>query len=213
MNSFECITCKSPFQSKKSCKSRSPKYCSMACYAKSLLKLRPCPNCGKQFPSDPQTKFCSIECFHAGRTSKKGTKLSDKWKLALSEGRKNSDKCKGPNLYNWKGGSDTLSDRMRVHANNRRSMQKIKLDKDFLGKLLHAQGNACFYCDSVLDSYKAIEHLTPLSRDGDNQIYNLVYSCKSCNSRKRGKTLEEFAIQNNQYHLLDKFDLIFSSAL
>jgi len=72
------------------------------------------------------------------------------------------------------------------------------------------QKNKCFFCECDLTKYKAIEHLTPLSRGGDNQKYNLVYSCKSCNSKKRNKTLEEYAIQTNNFNWIDKFDLIFS---
>jgi 5-methylcytosine-specific restriction endonuclease McrA len=100
---------------------------------------------------------------------------------------------------------------MKIASHKRRSLQKILIDKMFLEKLLQAQKNKCFFCECDLIKYKAIEHLTPLSRGGDNQNYNLVYSCQSCNSKKRSKTLEEFAIQTNNFQWIDKFDLIFSS--
>jgi hypothetical protein len=48
---------------------------------------------------------------------------------------------------------------------------------------------------------------------GDNQMYNLVYSCKSCNSQKRQNTLEEFAIKINRFDWLNKFDTIYASAI
>ena len=83
----------------------------------------------------------------------------------------------------------------------------------FLERVLKAQNNSCFYCNSSLMEYKAIEHLTPVSKGGDNDIYNLVYSCKSCNSNKRQLTLEEYAIKTGNLYWLDKFDYIYSSAL
>lgn len=56
------------------------------------------------------------------------------------------------------------------------------------------------------------EHLTPLSRGGKNKQFNLVYSCKSCNSTKRQKTLEDFAIETGRIWLLDKWESIFAYA-
>ena len=40
-NKFNCLTCGTEFQSKKTCKSRTPKYCTKECYAKSLVKDKP----------------------------------------------------------------------------------------------------------------------------------------------------------------------------
>lgn len=211
---FSCLCCGKEFTSTKACKSREPKYCSKECYSKSTVKLKTCPACSKQFPSNPNTKYCSVDCFKSvGKPSRKGVSLSPQWRLALSQGRKNSVKCKGENLYNWKGGKETFSERSAIYFNNRRSRQTIKLDKNFLSRLLVAQENKCFFCESDLTLYKAIEHLTPLTRGGDNQVYNIVYSCKSCNSKKRTQTFEEFAIRTGRIHLIDKFDFIFSSAL
>ena len=69
-NIFNCLSCGSEFVSKKGCATRTPKYCTKKCYAKSLIKEKP-----------PKVKF-----------SRKGFKLSDEWKKALSEGRKKSEK-------------------------------------------------------------------------------------------------------------------------
>ena len=64
-----------------------------------------------------------------------------------------------------------------------------------------------------MTEYKAIEHLTPVSRGGDNDIYNLVYSCKSCNSNKRQQTLEEYAIKNKRLDWLQKWEKLFIETL
>lgn len=57
-----------------------------------------------------------------------------------------------------------------------------------------------------------IEHLTPVSRGGDNDWWNIVYACKSCNSKKKNKTMEEYAIHTDQLHLFDKYDITITNA-
>lgn len=39
----------------------------------------------------------------------------------------------------------------------------------------------------------SLEHATPISRGGTHTEENIYYCCRSCNSRKHSKTLEEFA--------------------
>lgn len=188
---FNCLTCNIEFKSKKTCKSRVPKYCTKECYAKSLIK----------------EKIIKV------KVSRKGIKLTDAHKKSLSEGRKKSEKCKGKNLYNWKGGKETEAIRAKESFYKRKFALKFKMPLIFLKNVLEAQDRNCFFCENDLKEYKAIEHLTPVSKGGDNQTYNLVYSCKSCNSQKRQNTLEEFAIKKNRFDWLDKFDKIYANAI
>lgn len=215
MKEYSCIQCLSIFQSKKGCKSRTPKFCSKKCYAESLklnIKCQMCHNVieNKHSVSIKNRKFCSKECQGKARRNKP---LSDNWKKALSEGRKKSEKCKGYNLYNWKGGKETQLFRMKSSFYKRKNSLTKNLPIMFLNKILLIQKNLCFYCDEDLNVYKAIEHLTPVSRGGDNDIFNLVYSCKKCNSQKRQSTLEEFAIKTNRLFLLSKWENLFIQAL
>ena len=154
--------------------------------------------------------YCSKDCQSKAR---KNVPLSEEWKKALSEGRKKSEKCKGENLYNWKGGKETELIRYRIYNNKRRTLLNKKIDVLFLEKLILIQNNKCFFCECDLTEYKAIEHLTPVSRGGDNDIYNLVYSCKSCNSNKRQQTLEEYAIKNKRLDWLQKWEKLFIETL
>jgi len=215
MKKYVCLQCGCVFEHNKGCKTRTPKYCCKKCYSESMKMNKTCKICGKIIENKHSVSmknriYCSRECHGMSRRNKK---LSDEWREALSEGRKKSEKCKGKNLYNWKGGKETESERLRLHAHKRKSLQKMTIDKDFLKRLLSAQKNKCFYCNADLTEYKAIEHLTPLSRGGDNEPYNLMYSCKSCNSKKRSKTMEEYAISIGKPYLVDKFDYIFSTAI
>lgn len=51
-------------------------------------------------------------------------------------------------------------------------------------------GNRCFYCG--IGGKLTLDHQTPLSRGGTNNLDNIVPCCGSCNSRKGTKTLDEF---------------------
>ena len=211
MNKYTCLNCGSEFESKKGCKSRVPKFCSSKCYGYSLKLNIKCKICGniienKHSVSIKNRKYCSKECQGIAR---RNVPLSEEWKTALSEGRKKSEKCKGKNLYNWKGGKETELIRYRTYNNKRRTLLNKKIDVVFLEKLISIQNNKCFFCECDLTEYKAIEHLTPVSRGGDNDIYNLVYSCKSCNSTKRQQTLEEYAMKNKRFDLLQKWEDLF----
>ena len=215
MKIYKCLQCEKDFESKKGCKSRQPKYCSKECYAESLKLNKKCKLCGsiienKHSVSMKNRVYCSRECQGKAR---KNIPLSNEWKEALSEGRKNSDKCKGENLYNWKGGENTKLFRLKQAFYKRKKGLKEKMPIGFLQKILKAQDNKCFFCECDLTEYKAIEHLTPVSKGGDNNFYNLVYSCKSCNSRKRQQTLEEFALSTGNIHWLEKWENLFIETL
>lgn len=56
--------------------------------------------------------------------------------------------------------------------------------------VLRRDGWICRYCGAPADS---VDHKTPRFRGGDHNLKNLVACCRGCNSRKRTKTLQEFA--------------------
>jgi 5-methylcytosine-specific restriction endonuclease McrA len=201
----------------------------MDCYLKAVSKYKEkefvCKYCGQKFKSKNAyrgfiPKYCSARCMKEDSKGRigwnKGKKLSDDHRVAISEGRKKSLKCKGPNLYNWKGGDATYKERRKVYCHNRRVREKNGglLNPTFLNYLLEAQKGLCFYCEKPLtdDNDKCLEHLTPLSKGGGNQPFNLVFSCRSCNSKKRQMTLEDYAITNGKIWLVDKWEDIFVNA-
>lgn len=64
----------------------------------------------------------------------------------------------------------------------------------------------CWFCGCDIDfhpwcyrSRKNVEHLTPVSRGGTNDLDNLVPACFHCNSRKRDQTLEEYRAEFHLY--------------
>ena len=64
-------------------------------------------------------------------------------------------------------------------------------------RLLKRDGGRCFYCGAVFDSANpvmgpCIDHLTPKQLGGCQCLPNLVIACRTCNSRKHDRTLEEY---------------------
>ena len=210
MKNIVCNTCSKEFETKKNCKTRIVKFCSKECYSVSLRKYKVCDYCKTEFYNFKNTKFCSKEC---SKNNLKNTKLTDEHKSKISVARINSEKCKKENLYNWKGGKETEAIRIKQSFYKRKLGLKLKMPLEYLKNVLKAQENKCFFCENDLTNYKAIEHLTPVTKGGDNQNYNLVYSCKSCNSQKRQSTLEQFAIKKNRFDWLNKFDKIYANAI
>ncbi len=192
-----CGTCGVEFTSSKNCKTRKPKFCSKKCYGKSIEIHKFCKLCGEEIKVNNTAKkhriYCSYDCSHSAR---KGIKFSESWKKAISEGRKNSDKCKGENLYNWKGGYENVKIYQKKRYHQKRAAGII--DFEYLKILFKLQGGECYYCGSDITKKgkKHIEHLVPISRGGGNDWMNLVYSCGSCNSKKNTMTLAEYAIKN-----------------
>jgi len=66
-----------------------------------------------------------------------------------------------------------------------------------LNELFELQEGFCFYCGELLyssleDRQIHIDHKIPISRDGTNDILNIVLSCARCNLQKGTMTDEEF---------------------
>lgn len=197
---FICGSCGIAFYSRKADKNRQPKYCSKKCFGQTRKLHIPCQYCGKEIQnplgvSIRNRKHCSRKC---QSDATKGRVLSPEWRKALSEGRKASAKCKGPNLYNWKGGAEHRREVNRLKYHHRKAQGK--LDPLFLQVLIRLQCYRCLYCEQLLKKGRSthIEHLVPVTRGGTNEWFNLVYACQSCNSKKHDKTLAEFAIEHRR---------------
>jgi len=83
----------------------------------------------------------------------------------------------------------------RVIANlARRRALRAAAEGDFTADefrvLCSEYGDRCAYCQE--ESPLTADHAVPLSRGGSNWISNILPACKSCNSRKRTRTPEEF---------------------
>lgn len=54
------------------------------------------------------------------------------------------------------------------------------------------RGKPCFYCGDPADT---VDHLTPLSRGGENRQKNCVPACHVCNQKKGALTYDEFMLK------------------
>jgi 5-methylcytosine-specific restriction endonuclease McrA len=75
--------------------------------------------------------------------------------------------------------------------------------------LLQTQNGLCRYCKEKLDSNYEIDHITPVSKNGDNKLSNLALSCRQCNREKHNKTLFEYIewrLERNMFVAEDDFD-------
>jgi hypothetical protein len=55
----------------------------------------------------------------------------------------------------------------------------------------------CWYCGSELHheiAAQTIDHQTPTSKGGKDELFNLVYSCLPCNHEKGDRNLEEYRV-------------------
>lgn len=55
-----------------------------------------------------------------------------------------------------------------------------------------ALGRVCAYCHLSVEGQPDPDHVTPLSRGGRNSITNIVPCCRSCNSDKHDRTVDEW---------------------
>lgn len=86
--------------------------------------------------------------------------------------------------------------RIRVYSARRRA-KDVGADGDFTAddvkQLLEKQQAKCIYCgENISGRLYTIEHLTPLSRGGSNDVENIALACRSCNARKGDKLVTEF---------------------
>jgi len=69
----------------------------------------------------------------------------------------------------------------------------LKLSKIKFAKVYVKTHGKCAYCGDELNTNDySIDHIQPKSKGGGNNDGNLFLCCKSCNSRKKNRTLNEF---------------------
>jgi len=72
---------------------------------------------------------------------------------------------------------------------------KIKIQK------YYQQQMNCYLCNKFMSWDTAtIEHLTPKSRGGTNDLKNTVLAHEECNAEKRDLTLQEYLILKDNYN-------------
>lgn len=57
-------------------------------------------------------------------------------------------------------------------------------------KLYEIQNNICAYCNNDMTDNIHIDHIIPLSKNGSNEVDNLILCCSTCNLSKNNKDLD-----------------------
>jgi len=151
---------------------------------------------------------------------KKGSKLSSEVLKNVTIANRLKAK-KGVDHWNWKGGISQdkqhnydLSKRWRMRnpEKQKRILQKRLAVSKAGGELtletiqsvyednIRFYGTlTCIYCEqSILFGKDSLEHKMPLNRGGTNIYSNLAIACRSCNSRKGAKTVQEFMLRKDK---------------
>jgi 5-methylcytosine-specific restriction endonuclease McrA len=77
----------------------------------------------------------------------------------------------------------------QAHRKTRRAKQPSTLTCEQWKTVVAFFNGRCAYCD--LRDWLFVEHVTPISRGGGTTIDNCLPACKSCNSAKQDRTIEE----------------------
>jgi len=73
-------------------------------------------------------------------------------------------------------------------------MKKKKINKRYI---YHRDGEVCYYCKKTLHIGKVtLDHYYPRSLGGKFDVFNLVASCKRCNSFKKSRVPEDWKALN-----------------
>lgn len=83
----------------------------------------------------------------------------------------------------------------RAHKHKRKAQKKAvegSYTSQQLQEQLQRQRSRCYYCKVKLGDLYHVDHIVPLSKDGTNNIDNIVLACPPCNLHKSAKLLHEW---------------------
>lgn len=103
------------------------------------------------------------------------------------------NKLQNIDYWRFKKKSDKVIRRCRELEAGNLSVSSLSLLEVFNITTFSSNFFTCEYCSSIIGNNYHLEHLTPLSRSGNNELTNLAISCSSCNLSKGNKTVEEYA--------------------
>lgn len=184
-------------------------YCSRACYGAAMVALtfrdgqKFCQRCGTWMPVTEfvrnagtatgyhsYCKPCASVWFHEMR----GTPVDQRKPYAPAFRRTEEEKKALVREYG-KRRRKTLAPLIAMHnrlrRNRARAAGQLPHPRE-IGRLLCQQDARCPYCRELLPPAYHVDHKTPVSRGGTNDISNLQVTCPTCNMSKGTKTHEEY---------------------
>lgn len=165
---------------------------------KRFAKRTKCSKCGKEMPPRPGTRCAPCDrVYHKGRRAEARAGRTAASARYRAKHREKYMKT----LMAWRKANPGL-----VSAAKQRNYSKRKgapgghTHEEWLQALVVAKFR-CVYCGiSLTEKTATRDHATPLTRNGSNDISNIVPACRKCNSTKYNRTPEEFVEANGKAH-------------
>ena len=200
-----CLYCKKtmekpPYQSWDNFNKK--KYCSNKCKGLAIKSnlSKECLVCHKRFRTFPyeykSRKYCSSKCFGI---SHKGQKAWNTGKSSSEETKKKLRKAfLGSKSFLWKDGRSYNKEYCNWSRNKRNRLLGRTFPKHTFGEwqqLKKRFNYTCNICGRKEPKIKlTIDHIIPLSKEGNDEISNIQPLCRSCNSRKHNKIIYDQCI-------------------
>ena len=86
---------------------------------------------------------------------------------------------------------------LEYYNNGKSDKLPIKSPSRMLLKLYEIQNHNCPYCSNNMKDDIHIDHIIPLSKNGSNEVHNLILCCSNCNLRKSAKELDVWLSECN----------------
>lgn len=207
-----CVDCGHPITGENRCKTCHNRYANRMRYQLvALARDKPCEHCGQPIGRKPggndRARFCSLKCYNASRPARERGPNS----------RVSFPACQQcGTVFCSRRGTKYCSDQCRVQYNIDRSGQRTKdlyrlacevgangamWRQLLIGALRERDGDLCALCWAPIDfglksgpmgddlGY-SIEHLTPRSKGGTDDLDNLALSHWGCNRDRKAKPID-----------------------
>lgn len=150
--------------------------------------------CKKSFYRNPGNMkirvFCSQPCSNIWKSKNLKGENSPSWQGGLSKNREHKKKQQRECWKRINGSQKQKEYRKKIGY---KLVPKALIQTVYEENILKYKTLTCSYCLlPIAFGYDCIEHKIPVSRGGINIKSNLCVACKSCNSKKRNKTAEEY---------------------
>lgn len=92
-------------------------------------------------------------------------------------------------------------------ANKTTQSKRKSITKKLRFEVLKRDSFTCQYCGKAApDVVLEIDHINPVSNGGDNDIMNLITSCRDCNQGKKHRMLDDHSVIQKQKAMLDELN-------
>lgn len=104
--------------------------------------------------------------------------------------------CLAPNCgrpFTARGRETRCPKHLTAHNRERWQRHGHKIPERIRQAVLKRDQRVCRYCGSEA---RSVDHITPRSKGGTDDPFNLVAACGSCNSGKRDRSAQDFMKRN-----------------